>query len=496
MRKHNSFITFLQKLSLTINNSLKKNLNKLNLKNFINIAKSNKILFTFVALIIFSLSYFLIPNTYDKNQINKELESQLQSKFGLKFNLSKNLKYNFFPRPRFIYKDSTFLIGQNHVSQIKDLKIYISLNNLFSLSNTKINNLILEKSNINLNKQNYNFFSKLLNQDFKNGNFILNDSNIFYRNKNDEVLFINKIKKMKYYYDFKNLENVLESENEVFNLPFNFKLSKKKNEKKIFSKLNLNLFRLQVENELDFSDDIKKGFADIISNKIKSNLTYELDKDKLILNFFDKASKSKYYYSGSINFSPFYSSFTGSSIKIDLFSLLNSNNLILQLLKTEILNNKNLNLDFNIFSNKIKNYENFINLILNFRIEEGLIDIDDTKFSWKDVTDFKIKDSLIYLKNNELVLDGKLDLNIKNSNAIFQFLLTPKKYRTNLKKIDLDFAYNFDQNVLNLNNIRVNEQSNKNIDKTLKNLIFRGNKLQNKVYLKSKFNSALKAYAG
>ena len=100
------------------------------------------------------------------------------------------------------------------------------------------------------------------------------------------------------------------------------------------------------------------------------------------------------------------------------------------------------------------------------------------------------------VKNNELVLDGKLNIKIKNSDAIFQFLLTPKKYRTNLKKIDLDFVYNFDQNILNLNNIRIDKHQRKNIDKILNNLIFKGNKLQNKVYLKSKFNKALKAYAG
>ena len=223
-------------------------------------------------------------------------------------------------------------------------------------------------------------------------------------------------------------------------------------------------------------------------------MTYELNKDKLIINFFDKPTNSKFFYNGNVNFSPFYSSFNGSASEIDLFSLLSSNNLIVPLLKTEILNNKNLNFNLNIVSNKLKKYHNFVDLVLNSKIEEGLIDIDNTKVSWKNISDFKIKDSLIYLKNNELVLDGKLDLNIKNSNAIFKFLLTPKKYRTNLKKIELDFAYNFDQNVLNLNNIKVNEQPNKYINKILKDLIFKDNKLQNKVYLKSKFNSALKAY--
>ena len=496
MRKHNFLITFIKKFNLLINNLLVKNLNKLNLNNFLHLAKSNKIFFTFVALIFLCLVYFLIPNTYDRNDVSRELQNQLQNKLNLKFNLSTNFKYDFFPRPHFTYTNSSVLIGQNQISQIKDLKIYISLNNLFSLNNTKINNLILSKSNINLNKNNYDFFYHLLNQNLEDLKLIIKDSYIFYRNSDDQVLFINKVKNMNYYYNIKESKNVLETENEIFNLPYSFISSKKKNEKKIFSKLNLDFFRLKVENNFDYNNDIKKGFLNFIFNNIKSNMTYEINKENLLLNFFEKSKKSNFSYNGNINFSPFHSNFKGSAIEINLVALLNSNNLILQLLKTEIFNNKNLNLNLNISADKIKDYHNFVNFILNSKIEEGFIDIDDTKFSWKNISDFKIKDSLIYVKNNELVLDGKLNINIENSDAIFQFLLTPKKYRTNLKEIDLDFVYNFDQNILNLNNIRIDKRQTKNLDKILENLIFKRNKLQNKVYLKSKLNRALKAYAG
>ena len=496
MRKHNFLITFIKKFNLQINNLLVKNLNKLNLNNFLHLAKSNKIFFTFVALIFLCLVYFLIPNTYDRNDVSRELQNQLQNKLNLKFNLSKSFKYNFFPRPHFTYKNSSLLIGQEQISQINDLKIYISLNNLFSLNNAKINNLTLIKSNINLNKNNYDFFSQLLNQNLEDLNLTIKDSYIFYRNSDDQVLFINKVKNMNYYYNIKESKNVLETENEIFNLPYSFISSKKKNEKKIFSKLNLDFFRLKVENNFDYNNDIKKGFLNFIFNNIKSNMTYEINKENLLLNFFEKSKKSNFSYNGNINFSPFYSNFKGSAIEINLVALLNSNNLILQLLKTEIFNNKNLNLNLNISADKIKDYHNFVNFILNSKIEEGFIDIDDTKFSWKNISDFKIKDSLIYVKNNELVLDGKLNINIENSDAIFQFLLTPKKYRTNLKEIDLDFVYNFDQNILNLNNIRIDKRQTKNLDKILENLIFKRNKLQNKVYLKSKLNRALKAYAG
>ena len=105
------------------------------------------------------------------------------------------------------------------------------------------------------------------------------------------------------------------------------------------------------------------------------------------------------------------------------------------------------------------------------KIKEGLIDIDNTKFNWKDYAKFKILDSLIHVKNSELVLDGKLEIIIKDSQEIYKTLLTPKNYRTEIEKIELNFNYNFDQKILKLNDIRVDNVINKNVGNILKNLI-------------------------
>ena len=81
---------------------------------------------------------------------------------------------------------------QNEIAKIKDLKIYVSLKNLFSLKNIKVNNVILEDANINLNNQNYDFFLELLKADFKNNSFEIRDSNVFF--KSESCLLENYIK--------------------------------------------------------------------------------------------------------------------------------------------------------------------------------------------------------------------------------------------------------------------------------------------------------------
>tara|TARA_B100001175_G_C19295934_1_gene535805 strand:- start:333 stop:788 length:456 start_codon:yes stop_codon:yes gene_type:complete len=149
-----------------------------------------------------------------------------------------------------------------------------------------------------------------------------------------------------------------------------------------------------------------------------------------------------------------------------------------------------------INANKINKYKNFKNIILNSKIKEGLIDIDNTKFSWKDDIIFKLSNTLIYSQDNKLILDGKLIIEIIDTNEIYKYMLTPKNNRYKINQIELNINYIFDDKIMNLNNIMINNQKQKKVDVILKNLIFKGDNIQDKIYMKNIFNKALKAYEG
>ena len=324
----------------------------------------------------------------------------------------------------------------------------------------------------------------------------IKDSNIFYRNSENEVLFINKIIYMNYFYDLNNLINIAYSENEIFNIPYSYEFKNDKIKNKIFSKLNLSFLKLQIENEIDYKDDIKKGNLSLIYNQIRSKATYQLNKNYFSFNYFDQSKNPKFVYEGEINFNPFYSVFKGDTDKINLSYLFKSNSFFTQLFKTEILNNKNLNIDLVINSKKISQLNNFVNVFINFQIQEGLIDIDNTKFSWDNHADFKISDSLIYLNNNNLVLDGKLIINIKNDKEIYKFLKISKNLRPKINKLELYFNYNFDQQIIDLNTIKVNDKISEKINNNLEKIILQNNKLQNKIYFKNIMKQAIEDYVG
>ena len=496
MSKSKSFVKYLKKINTSTNNLLEKNLNKLKLTNILNLVRSNKIFLSIVAVLILLLSYLSIPNFYKQNNIILKLKNELNNKFNLNLKFSDELRYNLFPTPHFTSNDTILIFQEEKISEIKKIKIYFSLENLFSFKNLKIKEVEIEKANFELNKSNYDFFIKLLDNNYQNCFFTINDSNIFYRNIQNEVLFINKILKMKYSFDSNESKNILDSENEIFNLPFSLKVHNDKTNKNFFSKINISLLRLQAENNLSYKDDLKFGNIDIISQNLNSTLEYEFNKKYFEFNYFDRLANQKFLYNGKLNFSPFYSSLEGSSDELDLSHLFDKSAIISQLLKAEIFNNKNINLNLKIKAGKILNFNNFTNILINSKIHEGLIDIDGTAFKWKNYVNFKLFNSLIYIKNGELYLDGTSSINIINNNEVFKFLLTPKNHRKKIKQIDLNYSYNFDQKTISLNDIRVDGKYNERVNKKLNNISIKNDDLQNKIYFKKLLNDALKTYSG
>ncbi len=496
MSKHNYFIIFLKKINLSINSLLEKYLNKLNSNNLLNLALSNKILLIFVALIISTLSYLSLPHIYDKTEIQNVLKNKLQNKFDLNFYLSKNINYNFFPRPHFIIQGASIIKDQLKITEIKELHIDLSVDSLFSLKNIIIKDVILENSNFNLNKKNSNFFYKILDNKFLENNFIIKNSNIFFQTNEKEVLFINKIINMKYYYDTKLLKNVLTSKNEIFNIPYSFYLFKDEKKKFVFSEIKFKFLNLRIESELDYNNDEKKGILNFLYDKKKSKAEYKLSKNYFNFNFFNKLSDTDFFYKGKINFSPFYVFINGNVEKIDFSNFFNFNSLSMQLLKTEILNNKNLNIDINIDANKFYQYQNFKNILFHLNIREGLIDIDKTKFSWKNSANFEISDSLIYVKDNQLVLNGQLYIDVKNYNEIYKYLQLSKNSRPELKNMQLNFIYNFDQQTLDFTDVKINDEFDAKIKSILKQIIVKKDKLNNKIYFKNMIKDFVIAYAG
>ena len=95
-----------------------------------------------------------------------------------------------------------------------------------------------------------------------------------------------------------------------------------------------------------------------------------------------------------------------------------------------------------------------------------------------------------------MVLDGKLKINVKDHNKFYTFFVTPKNYRNEIKLIELNFTYNFEKKIAELNDIKIDNKININVNKILNKIIIKKDNLQNKIYFKNLLNKAIKSYAG
>ena len=495
MKTSNFFARFLKNLSKSINSLLEKYLNKLNINNFKRLLLNNKIFFSIVAAIILFFSYISLPNIYNQDKISTELQSNLFNKLNLEFYFSNELEYKFLPRPHFVIKESSIINDESKISEIKTTKIYVSLENLFSLENMKVTDIIIEDANFNLNHKNYNFFVNLLHADFKEIELKIINSTVFYRNFENNVLLINNIFNSKYYYDPNELKNFFYSENEIFNVPYSIQLFFDDN-KNVYSKINIDSLRLQLENKLIFGKDFNLGSTEFNFLNQKSVAKYKTSKKFFEFSLNDQSQALKFLFNGKFNFKPFYSNLEGKVNKISFASIFSSNAVIKDLIKTEILNNKNIDFKLDIQAQEVKNFSNFKNIFLKTKIQDGLIDIDQTKFSWKNFVNFNIKDSLVYVKDGHLLLDASSELSLADSNEIYKFLLTPKNLRKKINKININFTYFFDEKIIEIKSILVDGKLNKNLNDNLKIIYLKDNNLQNKIYFKNLLNDAIKSYFG
>ena len=107
----------------------------------------------------------------------------------------------------------------------------------------------------------------------------------------------------------------------------------------------------------------------------------------------------------------------------------------------------------------------------------------------------ELNNSNLFYKNNELVFNSDIVIDIKNSKNLFSFLNTGKSSRKDFKTIALNLDYNFLSNTINFNNLKID---NKDPNSQFLRIIddFNDNGLNNFNMGRRKLNELLKAYAG
>jgi len=495
MNKDNLFAKNFKKRFLSINNSLENFFNKI--KPFIlKIRKSkfdpNNKTFLIVG-IIFLLIFviFSIPSFYDKKIIESKIQNQILKKFNVETRFNEKISFSLLPKPHFITKNFSILSEGEEIAKVKKFKTYISNDEYFSFNNIEIRNLLFEKAEFNLNKNNINFFQKLLFTDPSRDIVEIKNSKIFYKNLKGDILFILKIFDSTYYYDYNKLENNLVSNNEVFNLPFTIETQNNYFKKRLSTIINSKKIRFTIENEIYYGDKIKEGNTDITLINKNTKFNYKINDDSLSYN-----SEDKDFYRGQMEFKPFYLSKKINYKNLNLKNFLANKNLLIELLKTQILNNENLNLDINLNVKNILNADQLNNLFLKVGIVEGYISLSDSTIMWNDNLKITLKESFVDTSDENINLLGKFILEFNKIEEFYSDYQIKKDNRKEIKKIEIDFLYNFGQNNLNFDNPKIDNEFNLNLEKFIEKFNKKENRHFNKITFKNFVNEFFNAYAG
>ena len=351
-----------KKQFLSINNSIESFFNKLKIfkSNFkINeIIKNNRVFFGSAAVVILTLSYFLVPTIYDKDVIKAKIKNHVFKKYNFDIKFSEKINYGLIPKPHFHTKNLIVLRKGQEIGIVKDFDAYFGIGNFFIIDDLELKNLILKQGDFKIKNDDLIFFENLLKTEPNENNILFKKTNIFFRNYDEELLFLNKIKNSRFYYDATYLENVLDSKSEIFNIPYKLEIRNNEYEKELLINFNAKKIRLNIENNINYSDKIKKGVVDISFVNKKKSLNYQIKENSL-----DFSSEDKKSFNGFLDFKPFYLkanlNYDGISTK-DLFK---DDSLLVELIKSEILNNQNLNVNINLAVNDITNIDELNNLL-------------------------------------------------------------------------------------------------------------------------------------
>ena len=122
---------------------------------------------------------------------------------------------------------------------------------------------------------------------------------------------------------------------------------------------------------------------------------------------------------------------------------LNERSILHEIIKSEILNNKNLSMDFKLEIDNLTNINHLNNIVLKIGVQEGNLTLSNSSLKWKNDLNIVLKESFINFDDNEIKLIGKIIFDYHQIENFYKSYQVKKKNRKKIEQIDVDFVYNF-----------------------------------------------------
>ena len=413
-----------------------------------------------IALVFLLSLYFTIPTFYSYENFEKEIQRKVSEDFKLDLKNISGFTYLMLPTPHFLIEECDIYFVNNPNEKIlnaKHLKINIFSKNLHKKEKIEFKSIYLNKVDLDIKFEDIkNFYNHLKNNITKP--IYINNANIFFRDKNQEIISISKIENFEYFINFQKKEKKLIILGNLFGSSFNFNWKKnftdnyKSTSTIKFKNPNLNILnKFNNENE---TFTIAETSVKFLKNNF--DLKYKFNKDSI--EFFNDKKKiintSKLI--GNINLNPFFFdlNFILSGIRIQ--TLLN--NIFLNLYK----NNKSSKLNFNgnlKINLDVVNNRLFEKLLINISFLDEKISLSNSSLNLKKIGKINFSDPMIFEKNQKIFVKSKIRFDVKDQQELYKRFLIPRQNRINLNKVYFELEYNVEEGIYYLSNINLNENN-------------------------------------
>ena len=466
------------------------------------ISNFNKYLITFISLLFLYLFYLSIPILYDKTWVQSNIERQLSEEFKTNFSISHDVSYRILPSPHFLIKDSKIIREDSSkagsFADIKILKVFIGQKNFFDKRKLSLKHIKIDKANFSIFKDDYKLLKKSNDSKFSNKKIKIANSNIFFKDNSNETIAIIKISKAFLLLDVKNLSNLFNLKGTVFNIPFSldfikkFKTTKSQEIHITFKKLKLDILDIYNKEE----DSISNGRNIISLLKSSISTDYKIDDDIIIFNSNKSRIKNiKIDYKGNLSVNPFDLNLNININDYKLFKTLNTNSILNELIKTQLLFNENISINTFITTSSNSKKEIFQNATVYFNVTNGKINFNKTRLINEKIGSLEIANSNLFFKNDRLILNTDVIIDVTNDEKLFSYLQTNKKSRKSIKNVLINLDYDFLTNKIKFNNFKIN---NKKVANELLRIIdgFSDNNLNNWNKSRRLLNNIFDTYEG
>jgi hypothetical protein len=466
------------------------------------ISSFNKYLISFIGLLFLYLFYLLIPLLYDKGWVQNNIENKILNEFKIDLSMSADISYRILPAPHFLVKNSKIILdstkSNKSIADVKNLKIFLSQKNFLNKEKINVKKLIIDNANFLLLRSDIKKLNELSNNQFIKKKIKINNSNIFFKDNLDEIITIIKIDKANLFFDDKKKLNLFNLKGSTFGVPFVFNLSSK-NDSIINKKANLEIksLNLNIFNEFIYDHNGSHHGKNIISLTNTTIRTKYNVKEKLMTFVSDnlQLNDSSFNYSGELLINPFNLNLNINLGNYKISQLFSLNSILKEFIKSELLFNENLSLDLSILARTDSIQELFHKAEINFNIVNSKINLDNTMFINDKIGLLELDNSNLFVKNNKLILNTDILITIKDSKHLFSTLNTNKKSRKEIKNILINLNYNFFNNLIKFNKIKID---NNDVSDQLLIMMegFNDNNINNIVRSRQLINKILSIYEG